>query len=89
MDVVNIHASCVLLAKAAPVQFDLFYAGILLLGDSGMGKSDLALRLIEQGSLLVSDDRSEMFIDGGKLKARAPAALAGMIEVRGLGGVGK
>jgi HPr kinase/phosphorylase len=79
MSVANIHASCVMLANG------LDHSGVLLLGDSGAGKSDLALRLIEQGSLLVSDDRTELFVEGGKLKARAPAALAGLIEVRGLG----
>jgi hypothetical protein len=83
MSVANIHASCVMLAKSAPT--GLYHAGVLLLGDSGAGKSDLALRLIEQGCLLVSDDRTELFVEGGKLKARAPAALAGLIEVRGLG----
>lgn len=83
MSVANIHASCVMLAKGAPA--GLYHAGVLLLGDSGAGKSDLALRLIEQGCLLVSDDRTELFVEGGKLKARAPAALAGLIEVRGLG----
>jgi HPr kinase/phosphorylase len=85
MDTVNIHASCVMLAKAAPTQFGLYYAGVLLLGDSGAGKSDLTLRLIEQGALLVCDDHTDLFVDGGKLKARAPAALAGLIEIRGLG----
>jgi serine kinase of HPr protein (carbohydrate metabolism regulator) len=85
MDVANIHASCVMLAKGAPFPTGLYYSGVLLLGDSGAGKSDLALRLIAQGCLLVSDDRTELFIEGGKLKARAPAALAGLIEVRGVG----
>ena len=85
MTVANIHASCVMLAKAAPLPLGLFHTGVLLLGDSGMGKSDLALRLIEQGALLVSDDRTDLFVENGKLHARAPAALAGLIEARGLG----
>ena len=55
--------------------------GVLLLGPPGSGKSDLALRLLERGFLLVADDRVE--IDAGV--ARPPAALAGLIEVRGLG----
>lgn len=54
---------------------------MLLLGPAGAGKSDLALRLIDRGFALVADDRVE--IDG--MEARAPGALAGMIEVRGLG----
>ena len=56
-------------------------AGVLLLGPSGAGKSDLLLRLLDHGYELVADDRVE--IDGGT--ARAPAALAGLMEVRGLG----
>jgi hypothetical protein len=85
MDVANIHASCVMLAKAAPVPAGLYYCGVLLLGDSGVGKSDLAFQLIAQGGLLVSDDRTELFVDGGKLKARAPATLMGLMELRGVG----
>ena len=67
----QIHASCV--ARAG--------RGVLLLGPPGAGKSDLALRLIDRGFELVADDRVE--IDG--LTATAPAGLAGLIEVRGLG----
>jgi HPr kinase/phosphorylase len=56
-------------------------AGVLLLGPPGSGKSDLVLRLLDRGFLLVADDRVE--IEDGV--ARAPAALAGLLEVRGLG----
>lgn len=55
--------------------------GVLLLGPPGSGKSDLALRLVERGFVLVADDRVE--IEAGV--ASPPAALAGLIEVRGLG----
>ena len=55
--------------------------GVLLLGPPGCGKSDLALRLIGRGFMLVADDRVELA--GGR--AAAPAALAGLLEVRGLG----
>jgi hypothetical protein len=75
MKILNIHANCVRLGRA----------GVLLLGPSGSGKSDLALRLIAQGARLVSDDRSELFLRGGKLCARPPKALAGLLEIRGLG----
>ncbi|MCX7380321.1 MAG: HPr kinase/phosphatase C-terminal domain-containing protein [Alphaproteobacteria bacterium] len=67
----QIHASCV--ARSG--------RGVLLLGPPGAGKSDLALRLIDRGFVLVADDRVE--IDG--LVATAPVGLAGLIEVRGLG----
>jgi HPr kinase/phosphorylase len=84
-ETVNLHANAVMLAKAAPVPAGMYDMGILILGDSGSGKSDLTLRLIEQGALLVADDRTELFVEDGKLKARAPAALAGLIEIRGIG----
>ncbi len=67
----QIHGSCV--ARDG--------AGVLLLGPSGSGKSDLALRLIDRGFVLVADDRVE--IAAGI--ARPPPELAGLIEIRGLG----
>lgn len=60
-------------------------SGVLILGASGSGKSDLALRLIERGASLVADDRVDLFVTDGRLKARAPERLAGLIEIRGLG----
>ena len=59
--------------------------GILLRGPSGCGKSDLALRLIDGGGILVADDRCALFVEDGRVVARAPAVLRGRIEVRGLG----
>ena len=58
---------------------------VLLRGPSGAGKSDLGLRLIDSGARLVADDQSELRVDGVALIVRAPAALAGLIEVRGIG----
>ena len=55
--------------------------GVLLLGASGVGKSDLALRLIERGFVLVADDRVEL---EAAMASPAPG-LAGLLEVRGLG----
>ena len=58
---------------------------VLLAGVSGIGKSDLALRLMDRGALLVSDDYTLVQrIDGG-LIATAPATIAGRMEVRGIG----
>jgi serine kinase of HPr protein (carbohydrate metabolism regulator) len=82
---VNIHASCVLLGEAGKAFGAPEDAGVLLLGESGKGKSDLALRLIERGAKLVADDRAELFARDGGLHARAPKSLAGLIEVRGAG----
>ena len=59
--------------------------GILLRGAPGAGKSDLALRLIEAGAKLVADDRVRLTREDGTAVARAPAALAGLLEVRGVG----
>jgi HPr kinase/phosphorylase len=59
--------------------------GILLRGPSGAGKSDLALRLIDQGARLVADDQTELRREGSDIIMCAPAAIAGRIEVRGLG----
>jgi len=56
-------------------------AGVLLIGPPGSGKSDLVLRLRSHGFALVADDRVDIS-DG---IARPPAALAGLLEVRGLG----
>ncbi|MEN3971300.1 HPr kinase/phosphatase C-terminal domain-containing protein [Sphingomicrobium sp. XHP0235] len=57
----------------------------LLVGRSGAGKSDLALRLIDRGWTLVSDDRTLIEASDGHLSATPPEAFAGRIEVRGLG----
>lgn len=66
----------------------------VILGPSGAGKSDLALRLITTpividgralGALLVADDQVVIERRDGKLLATPPPALAGLIEVRGLG----
>ncbi|MET1112789.1 MAG: HPr kinase/phosphatase C-terminal domain-containing protein [Allosphingosinicella sp.] len=70
-----LHASCVALDGRA----------VLLAGPSGAGKSDLALRLIDRGALLVSDDYTELRCSDGRLLARAPAAIAGKMEIRGVG----
>ncbi len=58
---------------------------VLIEGRSGSGKSDLALRLIDRGAILVSDDYTILSRIGTKLVARAPDTIAGKIEVRGLG----
>lgn len=70
-----VHATCVALDGWA----------VLLRGPSGAGKSDLGLRLIDRGARLVADDQVALEEDGGRIMARPPAALAGQLEVRGLG----
>jgi HPr kinase/phosphorylase len=58
---------------------------VLLLGPPGSGKSDLVLRLIQAGWRLVADDQVMLAAEAGALRAAAPPALRGMLEVRGLG----
>jgi HPr kinase/phosphorylase len=71
----RLHASCA--ARLGPDGYD----AVLLTGPSGAGKSDLLLRLIDRGFALVADD--QVIVE--QQLARAPAALAGLLEVRGLG----
>jgi len=75
----RIHASCA--ARPGPEGFD----GVLLLGRPGSGKSDLLLRLLARGWHLVADDQVLVEHHHGHHHCAAPAALAGLIEVRGLG----
>jgi len=85
MAIANIHASCIVCATAGAAFGAPADAGVLLLGDSGAGKSDLALRLVAMGARLVADDRCEIFFDGTTLRARAPHRLAGLMEIHGVG----
>ena len=71
----NLHASCVASDGRA----------ILISGPSGSGKSDLALRLIDRGFSLVSDDRTIVRKEGAKLVASAPQTIKGKLEIRGVG----
>jgi serine kinase of HPr protein (carbohydrate metabolism regulator) len=59
--------------------------GVVIAGRSGSGKSDLALRLIDRGFELVSDDQTIIVKAGDGLVASAPATIRGKIEVRGIG----
>jgi hypothetical protein len=58
---------------------------VLLAGASGRGKSDLALRLIDRGALLVSDDYTVLAHRNGTLYASPPVTIAGRLEIRGVG----
>lgn len=60
-------------------------AGVLILGASGSGKSDLALRLIDRGAVLIADDYVEVAKAGERLRLSPPSTIAGRIEVRELG----
>jgi serine kinase of HPr protein (carbohydrate metabolism regulator) len=71
----NLHASTVALDGRA----------VLISGPSGSGKSDLALRLLDRGFKLVSDDRTILRREGAKLIASAPETIRGKLEIRGVG----
>jgi serine kinase of HPr protein (carbohydrate metabolism regulator) len=71
----NLHASTVARDGRA----------VLISGPSGAGKSDLALRLLDRGFTLVSDDRTIVRKEGGTLIASAPPTIKGKLEVRGVG----
>jgi serine kinase of HPr protein (carbohydrate metabolism regulator) len=58
---------------------------VLITGPSGAGKSDLALRLLDRGFVLVSDDQTIVRKDGSRLIASAPANIKGKLEIRGVG----
>jgi serine kinase of HPr protein (carbohydrate metabolism regulator) len=70
-----LHATCVELRRT----------GIILLGPSGSGKSDLALRLIDRGAHLVADDQLAVERRGDRLLGHPAEHLAGLLEVRGFG----
>lgn len=71
----TIHASAVAIGGRA----------VLIGGLSGKGKSDLALRLLDRGASLVSDDYSFVRRQGEQLIVSAPATIIGKIEIRGVG----
>ncbi|MFT3996531.1 MAG: HPr kinase/phosphatase C-terminal domain-containing protein [Asticcacaulis sp.] len=65
------------------------WRGVLLMGPSGVGKSDLALRALEAGFRLISDDYSVLWVSGDHIFASAPETIAGRMEVRGIGIMGQ
>ncbi len=75
-EIVELHA----------VMMDILGMGVLITGDSGVGKSELALELISRGHGLVADDIVEIArVAPNTLEARCPPMLKDFIEVRGLG----
>jgi len=69
------HASCVVINGKA----------VLLAGPPGIGKSDVALRLIDEGAQLLSDDQTELRLEGDVLIASSPPSIEGLIEIRHVG----
>ncbi len=74
-----VHATCLSLLVGPD------WRGVLILGPSGSGKSDLALRAMQSGCALIADDYACLWSSGGFLYAGAPDTIAGKMEIRGLG----
>lgn len=71
----TVHGTCVVIGGGA----------VIIRGPSGGGKSDLALRLIDRGAMLLSDDYTYIERENDHIAASPPPNISGLIEVRGLG----
>ena len=77
--------------KLAPVEtlhgvfVQIYGKGVLITGESGMGKSEIALELIKKGHLLVADDRVDCALIHKQIIGQAPEILKQMLEIRGVG----
>lgn len=68
------------------VLVDIYGMGVMITGDSGVGKSETALELIKRGHRLVADDRIELYvIDDKKVVGEPPEILSHLMEIRGIG----
>lgn len=88
MDVLRIYLQRTLAVSTIKhgVFLDVFEIGVLLTGQSGLGKSELALELISRGHSLIADDAVELHRTGPELlEGRCPPMLRDFLEVRGLG----
>ncbi|HBD06447.1 MAG TPA: HPr(Ser) kinase/phosphatase [Firmicutes bacterium] len=64
---------------------DIFNVGVLLMGESGIGKSEISMDLVKKGHQLVADDMVKISLVRDHLVGRAPESISGMMEVRGIG----
>ncbi|MFY8017183.1 MAG: HPr kinase/phosphorylase, partial [Inhella sp.] len=88
IDVVRAHLAqiCANRSTRHGVFMDILGLGVLLTGESGLGKSELGLELISRGHGLVADDAVDFFrIAQDTIVGRCPALLANLLEVRGIG----
>ena len=68
------------------VFMDILGLGVLLTGESGLGKSELGLELISRGHGLVADDAVDIYrMSQSALEGRCPELLMNLLEVRGIG----
>ncbi len=67
------------------VLLQVYGRGILITGQSGIGKSEIALELVKKGHVLVADDRVDVYRIHNHISGEAPAILKNMLELRGVG----
>ena len=67
------------------VLVQVYGRGILITGESGVGKSEIALELIKKGHVLVADDRVDVYRAHNHITGEAPSVLKNMLEIRGVG----
>ena len=67
------------------VFLNIYGKGVVIRGDSGIGKSEIALELIKRGHLLIADDAVELYHIGQGIVGKAPEVLRNLLEIRGIG----
>lgn len=67
------------------VFLNIYGKGVIIKGDSGIGKSEIALELVKRGHLLVADDAIELYHLGQSIVGKAPEVLFNLLEIRGIG----
>ncbi|MCR5066832.1 MAG: HPr(Ser) kinase/phosphatase [Erysipelotrichaceae bacterium] len=67
------------------VLLQVFGRGVLIRGESGLGKSEIALELIKRGHILVADDRVDIYRIHNSITGEAPEILKNLLEIRGVG----
>ena len=72
-------------ALAEGVFLSIYGKGVIIRGDSGIGKSEIALELIKRGHLLIADDAIELYHLGQHIVGKAPEVLKNLLEIRGIG----
>ncbi len=87
----SVDLSAFLDEKLAPetlmhgVFLNIYGKGVIIKGDSGIGKSEIALELVKRGHLLVADDAVELYQIGQQIIGKSPAVLQNLLEIRGIG----
>ena len=67
------------------VFLNIYGKGVIIRGESGIGKSEIALELIKKGHSLIADDAVEIYHVGHNLIGKAPVILKNLLEIRGIG----